>query len=49
MTSTQMFYAQLASIAVALTMVLVSWRSRLAGRVFFVLLFSWRATGNRTV
>jgi len=46
MTSTQMFYAQLISIAVALTIVLVTWRSRLAGRVFFVLLFSWAAFVN---
>ncbi|HEX5214036.1 MAG TPA: hypothetical protein VFV98_01165 [Vicinamibacterales bacterium] len=46
MTSTEMFYAQLISIAVALTMVLVSWRSRLAGRLFFVLLFSWAAFVN---
>ena len=46
MTTTQMFYAQLISIAVALTMVLVSWRSRLAGRLFFVLLFSWASFVN---
>jgi len=46
MTATQMFYAHMISIAVATSMVLVGWRSRLAGRLFFVLLFLWASQVN---
>ena len=46
MTATQMFYAHMMSIAVATSMVLACWRSRLAGRLFFVLLFLWASQVN---
>lgn len=46
MTSVEMFYAQLASIAVACVMTAVSSRWRTVGRLLFVLLFLWAAEVN---
>jgi len=46
MTPNEMFYAQMISITLAIAMVLVSWHYRLAGRIFFVLLFLWAAQVN---
>ena len=46
MSANEIFYAHLISLILATAMVLISWRWRLAGRVFFVLLFLWAAQVN---